>query len=131
MKKMKLTALAKELKINVNLLVKLKRDKLATWQYTGSGKNTLLTGDGAETLRLAVDAPLAVSNKLTGFVLRAANNPKWVYVTFQGRDGRFPVSITARKRGHLIGKYINVEAITDYEGITTYRYDQSSGRYND
>jgi hypothetical protein len=108
-------------------LVKLKREKLSPGQYTGYGKNTWLTVDGAETLRLAVDAPLAVPTKLRGIVIRDAQNPRWVYVKLEGVDGKVPVAIPRRLRGMLAGKNISIDAITDAQGGTTYRHEILAG----
>jgi len=122
MKKMKITTLAKELKMDIHALVALKSKKLASAHFTGLGKNTWLTPEGAELLRLAVLAPLAVPNRLGAMVIRDANNPRWVYAKLDGAEGKVPVAIPMKLRGRLAGKHIEVEAITDATGETTYRH---------
>lgn len=126
MKKMRIGTLAKELGVDVNALVKLKREKLAHNHYKGFGKNTWLTVDGAELLRLAVVAPLAVPSRLRAFVIRDARNPRWIYAKIDGQDQKVPVAIPTRLRGKLAGKTICVEAIKDASGETTYRHEALS-----
>lgn len=124
MKKMRIGTLAKELGIDVNKLIKLKMDKLTQDQYKGFGKNTWLSMEGAETLRLAVEAPLAVPDKLFGTVLVPARNPRWVYAKLEGKEGRVPVAIPRKfKAEMLIGKRIPIDSITDASGGTTYRHE--------
>ena len=118
----KLTTLAKELKMDVHALVKLKMQKVPQAHCSGFGKNTVLTKEGADMLRLAAVAPLAVPNRLGAVVIRDANNPRWVYATIDGKEGKVPVAIPMRMRGMLSGKRIEVDAITDASGGTTYRH---------
>ncbi len=73
-------------------------------------------------MRLAVVAPLAVPNRLGAMVIRDANNPRWVYAKLDGQDGKVPVAIPMRLRGRLAGKHIEIDAITDASGGTTYRH---------
>ena len=124
MKKMRLTTLAKELGMDVNHLVRLKGQKLSPSHYTGYGKNTWLTVEGAELLRLATEAPLAVPNKFQGMVLCAARNPRWVYAKLDGQEGRVPVAIPRKLIAiRMVGKKIPIDAITDASGQTTYRHE--------
>lgn len=114
--------MADELGKPVDELVKLKNEKLLKGQYMGFGRNTKFTEEGARLLRLAVEAPLAVPDKLRAVVLYGARNPRWVYARIEGRDGKVPVAIPRKLRGFLDGKRIEVEAITDANGETTYRH---------
>ena len=58
----------------------------------------------------------------TAKVLQQAKNPQWIYCVAIGRDlGRIHVAIPRRMTDKLIGKMIQVEAITDFTG-TSYRY---------
>lgn len=124
MKKMRLTTLAKELGWDINQLVRLKGQKLSPDHYKGYGKNTWLTVEGAEILRLATEAPLAVPNKFTGIVLCVARNPRWVYAKLDGREGRVAVAMPRRLIPRLmVGKKIPIDAITDASGETTYRHE--------
>ena len=121
MKKLRLTTLAKELGIDVNQLVKLKGQKLSPENYTGFGKNTWLTVEGAEILRIAVEAPLACPNKFEGVVIGPCRNSRWVYVKIDGKEGRTPVQIDRRWHAQtMVGKRIRIDAITDAQGGTTY-----------
>lgn len=55
-------------------------------------------------------------------VLKQANNPQWVYCVAVGQDlGRIHVAIPRRLTDKLVGKNIQVEAISDITG-TSYRY---------
>lgn len=122
MKRTRIKTLAKALKMDIHDLVKLKMEKLSPQHFQGHGANTWLTDEGANLLRLAVVAPLAVPNRLTAFVIRDANNPRWVYAKIDGQEGKVPVAIPMRLRGMLAGKRIEIEAITDASGGTTYRH---------
>lgn len=118
--------LAEELSEPVERLLSLKNEKLKPEHYVGNGKNTWLNQEGAELLRLAVAAPLAVPTRLKALVLKSAPNPRWVYASIAGVPNKHPVAIPAKLRDRLVGKHIEVEAITDANG-TTYRY---AGRPN-
>lgn len=115
--------LADELGKTVDELVKLKNEKLSKEDCIGFGRNTKFTDRGAELLRLAVEVPLAVPNKLTGTVISEARNPRWVYAKIAGKEGRHPVAIPRKLRGKLLGKQILIDAITDAAGGTTYRHE--------
>lgn len=55
-------------------------------------------------------------------VLKQAHNPQWVYCSAPERDmGKVPVIIPRRMKDKLVGKLIEVEAISDELG-TSYRY---------
>lgn len=55
-------------------------------------------------------------------VLKQAQNPQWIYCQAIERDlGKVPVIIPRRMKDKLVGKQIEVEAITDNLG-TSYRY---------
>lgn len=124
MKKMRLTTLAKQLGMDYNKLIGLKGQKLSAHHFTGMGKYTWLTPEGVEILTLAVQAPLAVPDKLTATVLYPARNPRWVYAQLKGRDGRVPVAIPRKLiAARMVGKVIPVDAITDGTGQTTYRHE--------
>ena len=123
MKKIKITELAAELDMDVDKLIKLKMEKLGPQHFKGYGKNTWLTHEGANLLRIANIAPLAVPNKLWGTVLNTCRNPAWLSVKIDGIEGRQPVRIPRRKVGLLIGKRILIDAITDANGGTTYQHE--------
>jgi len=122
MKKTRITTLAKALKMDIHALIKLRMQKLSPEHFTGFGKNTWLFPEGVALLKLAIEAPLAVPNRLGAMVIRDANNPRWVYAKLDGVDGKVPVAIPMKLRGRLAGKHIEVEAITDATGGTTYRH---------
>lgn len=55
-------------------------------------------------------------------VLKQAQNPQWVFCSIPEQDmGKVPVIIPRRFTNKLVGKLIEVEAISDELG-TTYRY---------
>lgn len=114
--------LATELEKPIDELVKLKGEKLAKEHYQGFGRNTKFTEEGARLMRLAYEVPLAVPDRLYAVVIHEARNPRWVYAKIVGRDGKVPVTIPRRLRGKLEGKRIEIEAITDANGDTTYRH---------
>lgn len=118
MGKIQITELAKELGHDVEKLIKLKNEKLTNAHFKGFGKNTWLNEDGADLLRLAVAAPLAVPDRLLGLVLHEAQNPRWVYVKIDGIEGKKPVLIHRRYRGRMLGKRIAINQITDDKGTT-------------
>ena len=125
--KTKITALAEELDVSVNEIMMLKC-KLEEDEWKGHGKNTWFqTEEAVEKLRLALDIPLAVPDVLTGSVLRSARNPNWVYAKIIGMEGKHPVAIPRRLREKLVGKKIQIHAITDING-TTYRHAKLTGR---
>ncbi len=62
------------------------------------------------------------SEVLTMKVLKQAQNPQWIYCQAVEKDlGKVPVIIPRRLNGKLLGKLIDVEAISDELG-TSYRY---------
>jgi hypothetical protein len=119
--KLNIKDLAAELGLPVEEAIQLATTRLTADEYRGKGKNIWLTHEAAETLRLAVDMPPAVPIIYKGYVLKAAPNPRWVYAQIKALDGKRPVAIPARLRGKLVGKTIEIEAITDAKG-TTFRY---------
>ena len=123
MKKIKITTVAEELKIDINELIKLKTDKLKPEMYSGYGKNTLITEQGIEVIKLSLAIPLAVPNRIEAIVLREAKNPRWIYAKLTGSNIKVPVAIPRKLRGKLVGKRIYVDAITDASNATTYRHE--------
>lgn len=121
-KKIKIANLARELGANLDELIKLKVDKVPPGEWSGFGKLSWLTPRGAEMLRTAFLAPLAMPTLLRGEVVHAAPNPRWVYVKIDGMEGKHPVAIPLKLRGILRGKRIPIESITDASGGTTYRH---------
>jgi hypothetical protein len=126
--KIKLTELAKKLGMTFDEAHQLKLDKLVAGEYKGSGRNTWLTPEAAEKLRLAMEIPAVVPTVLDAKVLHDAPNPNWVYAIIQDVNGKRPVAIPRRLRGKLVGKPIKVHAITDATG-TTYRHASLTGHH--
>jgi hypothetical protein len=55
-------------------------------------------------------------------ITQQAKNPQWVYGVVHGRDlGRIAIAIPRRLTDKLVGKHIQVEAISDSTGVS-YRY---------
>lgn len=127
--KTKLTELAKKLKIDWTEAERLRDAKLDPEDWTGKGKNTWLTPEGATKIELAVDVPPVVPDRFDGIVIGEAHNPNIVWCVFPHKPTRTPVFIPRRLRGSLMGKKIPVHAITDSKG-TTYRHAALTGRYN-
>lgn len=126
--KVKLTELAKELGKTFNELHELKLEKLVAGEYTGSGRNTWLTPEAVDKLRLACVIPPAVPTVLDAEVIKDAPNPNWVYAIISGIEGKKPVAIPRKLHGKLMGKPIKVHAITDATG-TTYRHASLTGHH--
>jgi hypothetical protein len=123
----KITKLAEELDKNVNDLLKLKSEKLSVdLHYTGYGKNTVLTNEGEELIRLAFEVPLSVPDLLQATVLSEARNPRWVYCKIVAREGKVPVAIPRKLRGKLLNKRIFIHEIKDADGGTTFRHESLS-----
>lgn len=128
MSKVKIITLAERLGKTVNELLKIKAAKLTEGvHYSGYGKNTYLSEEAVELIELSLEAPLAVPNKIRATVLMEARNPRWVYAKLEGHEGKVPVAIPRKLRGKLLGKRINVDAITDSSGGTTYRHEMLGG----
>lgn len=125
--KIKLTELAAELGQTFKHMDALKAQKLQEEEFSGVGKNTWLTPDAAEKLRLCFVVPPAVPDVFKAVVLRHVPNPKWVFCRLLGLDQNVLVLVPKRLRGKLIGKTIEVHAITDTNG-TTYRH-ADCGKY--
>jgi hypothetical protein len=123
----KIVKLAEELDKTVNELLKLKGEKLQIdTHYSGYGKNTLFTEEGADLLRLAYEVPLAVPDLLQATVLSEARNPRWVYCKIVARDGKVAVAIPRKLRGKLLNKRIFIHEIKDADGGTTFRHEALS-----
>ena len=130
--KVRLTKIAQELGITYEEAQKLKGTKLDPTNYSGRGKGTWLTEEGARKLSLAIDIPAVVPEVLEARHIRDAPNPNWCYVVikgFKGNPSTYPVAIPRRLHGKLNGKNFPIHAITDSTG-TTYRHAQLTGRYN-
>lgn len=125
--KVKLTELAKTLGKTFAELDAIRIEKLTPQEWTGKGRNTWLTLEGAQKVRLAVEIPLAVPVNRTGYVIHDANNPNWVYAKIEGMEGKHPVAIPRRYRGKLVGKNIPIHVIQDAKG-TTFRHAMLTGR---
>jgi hypothetical protein len=121
LKKIKMTALAEELGLTFEQVQVLAEQKVARGR-TGKGKNTWLSHEAAEEIRLATQVPLAVSNKLEVRAMRQAANPRFVHCRYDGCDTLIPVLIPQRLVGRMIGKTFTAESITDASNCTTYRY---------
>lgn len=124
--KKKIAEMAEELGVDIEVVFKLRDTRLQKRHWTGTGKNTYFTEEGQDLLRLAIAAPLAVPERLTGTVLQEAANPRWVYVRIDGRDGKYPVAIPSKLRGKLKGKSIPIQEIKDANGGITYRHESLS-----
>lgn len=96
-------------------------DKLPPEGYVGKGKNTWVNPEQLETLKLALEAPLVIPTRLKGRVIKLAVNPRWVYCVIEGLENKHPVMVPSRLRDRILGKSIEIEAITDDRG-TSYRY---------
>ena len=57
----------------------------------------------------------------SGIVLSVAKNPQWIYVRLIPQNERVLAVIPKRFSQRVVGKLVNLEAITDETG-TSYRY---------
>jgi hypothetical protein len=120
--KKRITVMAAELGTTEEEIMKIAGEKLTRAQYTGTGKNTWFTEAGQKVVETALFIPEAAPKKLIGWVLAECRNPRWVWATIEGKQGKHPVLIPARLRGKLIAKQIAIDAITDING-TTFRHE--------
>lgn len=124
MSDIRFTDLADELGITNIQLSKLRDAKCAPGDYYVKDNRRWFTEAGADKLRLAKDVPLAVPDRIGGWVVRAAPNPRWVYAELDSEKGKVvPVAIPRRLHGRLIGKRITVDIIKDAEGGVSYRHE--------
>lgn len=117
--KVKLIELANELEMEFSDLFEQAKEKLTSEQLTGRGKNTWVTPEGAEELRLNADMPEVVPEVYKAKVLHTAPNGRWVYCTIDGLAGKHPVLVGRRLSGDtLVGKPIEIHRIEDATGVT-------------
>lgn len=115
-------ALARELKLPIPDLARLRAEHLCDQDYYEVGQAKWFTAEGAAKLRVAVAVPLAVPKRHEARVLCAARNPKWVFVAIPGNDRKQPVAIPRKLIGKLVGKKIFVDEIKDEAGGVSYRH---------
>lgn len=120
--KIKCTALAEEMKVDVEQLLARAPKVLKPEHSTGKGKNTWFTEEGADMLRQSEEAPLTVAKRYSARGLHTAKNPRWLYCIIEGFHGKIPVAVPRKLQGRLEGKTFTVEAITDIRG-TTFRHE--------
>lgn len=122
MSKIRIGKLAKEFDVDVSYLVGLAKSKLCSSMITGKGgKGLWINEDGQEILRRAVDIPEIVPKHYSGYVIKSAANPRYVYSYIKEIDKKVPVCIPGKFRKVLVGKNIKIEAIEDAVGVS-YRY---------
>lgn len=124
MAKIKIGTLAKETGVGIEDLLTIAKNK-APDGISGHGKLSWLTEAAADTVRLTLEAPLAVATKTWARITRPARNESWVYGRIDGIDGAVLVAVPRKLRGRLVGKTVPVESITDAANETTYRFDYS------
>lgn len=120
--KIKCTALAEEMKVEVEQLLARAKTVLKPEMSTGKGKNTWFTPEGADLLRQAEEAPLTVAKRYPAKGVHPAANPRWFYCAVEGFHGKVAVAIPRKLQGKLQHKHFVVEAITDIKG-TTFRHE--------
>lgn len=125
--KVKITDLAKQLECSVEDIQRIQAEKLTEDYYKGRGKNTWFTPEAVEVIRVALEIPEAVPEKVRGTIVHAAANPNYVYCVSTEIQGKFPVCIPRKFRDKLTpkpnerGKAITVDVIRDEKGVS-YRY---------
>jgi hypothetical protein len=124
--KIKATALAEELGVDIEPLLTLINERVKSSCVTGKGKNTWLTEEGVDIITLALEVPAAAPRVYKARVKGNANNPNYVMAIIEGIEGKHPVAIRRRHRDRFLGKTIEVHAITDDRG-TTYRHADLTG----
>lgn len=91
--------------------------------YREKNGGAWFTDSGAEKLRLAHEAPLAVPKQYKAFVVRRAPNIRWVYAKAPDAEmGVVPVLCGTKLAQRVIGKTITVDIIRDALGGVTYRH---------
>ena len=120
--KKRIIVMAEELGVDVEVLFKIRNERLDKAHWTGTGKNTYFTEEGQERIKLALEAPLAVPAVVQAMVLQEARNPRWVFAMIEGQKNKVPVAIPRKLKGVLVGKVIPVQVIEDATGGVTYRH---------
>lgn len=64
--------------------------------------------------------PPQQTNIFEATCIAQAPNPQWIYCKADGKDGKLAVIIPKRLSGKLVGKRVQIEAISDETG-TSYR----------
>lgn len=123
--KIKCTALAEEMAMEIDQLMARAERVLRPEHSKGKGKNTWFTEEGADLLRQSEEAPLTVAKRYQAFGIKTAPNPRWLYCTIDTFSGKLPVAIPRKLQERLVGKYFMVEAIQDIKG-TTFRHEALS-----
>lgn len=123
--KIKCTALAEEMGMEIDQLLLKAARVLQPIHSKGKGKNTWFTEDGADIIRQSEESPLTVAHRYEAFGIKAAPNPRWLWCTIDTFKGRIPVAIPRKMQNRLVGKYFMVEAIKDNKG-TTFRHENPS-----
>jgi hypothetical protein len=123
--KTKCTALAEEMKIDVEQLLAQAAKVIKPGMSTGKGKNTWFTEAGTDLIRQSEESPLTVAHRYEAYGVKTAPNPRWLYCTIDTFKGKIPVAIPRKMQDRLVGKYFTVEAIKDIKG-TTFRHESLS-----
>ena len=116
--------LADELGKPVDEVIRLVNEKVPKEHFRKNRDKLWVDEEGEELVRLAVEVPLAVPTRHGALVCREAPNPHYVFAKIDGQDGLKPVVVPRRLAGKLLGKRIEVDAIQDASGETTYRHEQ-------
>lgn len=120
-------SLAKEMKMAPPDLARLRSEHLCEQDFYEIGLAKWFTAAGADKLRLAVEIPMVVPKRLKARVIHAAANENWVFASIEGREGKHPVAIPRKLKGHLIGKPIFVDCIKDSLGGESFRHELLTG----
>ena len=121
MPKKRLTQIAEENDVSFEEAMHLVQTKLPQESVTGRGKATWIDEEGQEIIDQAFDIPEITPKYYKGKVLYEAPNNHYVYCHIPELQKKVPVVIGKLFIGRLIGKQIDIEAISDNKGVS-YRH---------
>ena len=121
MAKPRLRQIANEFDVNIKDAITIAEDKLSKEMITGKGGNTWITEEGVDILRDALVIPEIVPKHIKVKILKECPNRCYNWGHSKEIGKKVPVLIPRRFWGHLIGKTLTVECISDDKG-QSYRY---------
>lgn len=108
--KVLITELANEIMVSVNDLM-VYQQTMNPDHYTGVGKRTWFSIEGVKVIKDHFCGPHVDATTLQGVVIGQCPNPRFVYATVAGQEGKVTVKIPNRYRGKLDKKRILVEKL--------------------
>ena len=121
MPKKRVTQIANEKDVSFEEIMHLVKTKLAQESVTGKGKAIWVDEEGQGIIDEAFEIPEITPKYYKGKVLYEALNKHYVYAHIPEIQKKVPVVIGRLFIGKLIGKQIDIEAISDNQGVS-YRH---------